>query len=179
MSTTLAERRRIYPDIGQLSLRAMVVLGGATILVAAQAAGARPAQWEQVLLIGFAVLTAVRPESISGVALLAGGAYLWALTPESLSPMVLLMAAGMVLAHVSALVAAQAPARTRLDGAQVGRWTLRALVLWLAAATVWGLSVFLADLPERRIAYALGLTVLTISAVVTTWLISNRPERER
>ena len=178
MSPAQAERRRVYPDIDQVLLRAMVVLGGTTMLVAAQAAGARPAQWQQVVLIGLAVLTAVRPESIAGVALLAGGAYLWHLTPESLSPMVLLVAAGMVLAHVSALVAAQGPARMRLDGAQVRRWTVRALVLWLAAASVWGLSVFLADLQERRLAYALGLTLLSIIAVVTTWLIGNRPDRE-
>ena len=179
MSTAQAERRRIYPEIDQVLLRAMVVLGGTTMLVAAQAAGARPAQWQQAVLLGFAVLTAVKPESIAGAALLAGGAYLWGLTPESLSPMVLLAAAGMVLAHVSALVAAQGPARMHLDGAQVRRWTLRALALWLAAATVWGLSVYLADLPERRLAYALGLTVLSIIAVVTTWLIGNRPDRER
>jgi hypothetical protein len=179
VSTPQAERRRIYPDIDQVLLRAMVVLGGATTLVAAQAAGARPAQWLQAVLIGCALLTAVRPESIGGLALLAGGAYLWVLTPESLSPMVLVAAAGMVLAHVSALVAAQGPARMRLDGAQVRRWAVRALVLWLAAATVWGLSVFLADLPEKRLAYALGLTLLGVIAVVTTWLISSRPERER
>ncbi len=179
MSTGQAERRLAYPDIDQVLLRVMVVLGGATMLVAAQAAGARPAQWQQALVIGFAVLTALRPESIAGVALLTGGAYFWALSPETLSPLVLLAAAGMVLAHVSALVAAQGPARMRLDGVQVRRWAARALVLWLAAATVWGLSVFLADLPERRLAYALGLTVLSVIAVVTTSLISSRPERER
>ncbi len=177
MSTGQAERRLAYPDIDQVLLRVMVVLGGATMLVAAQAAGARPAQWQQALVIGFAVLTALRPESIAGVALLTGGAYFWALSPETLSPLVLLAAAGMVLAHVSALVAAQGPARMRLDGAQVRRWAARALMLWLAAAIVWGLSVFLADLPESRLAYALGLTLLTIMAVVTTWLIDSRPDR--
>ena len=177
MSTTQAERRRVYPDIDQVLLRVMVVLGGATTLVAAQAAGAGPAKWQQAVVIGFAVLTAVRPESLAGVALLTGGAYFWALSPESLSPLVLLAAAGMVLAHVSALVAAQGPARMRPDGVQVRRWAARALMLWLAAAVVWGLSVFLADLPERRLAYALGLTLLTIMAVVTTWLIRSRPDR--
>jgi hypothetical protein len=179
VSTPQAERRRIYPDIDQVLLRALVVLGATTTLVAAQAAGARPALWQQAVVVGFAVLTAVKPESIAGLALLATCAYLWALTPESLSPLVLLAAAGMVLAHVSALVAAQGPARMRLDAAQVRRWAVRAMVLWLGAATVWGLSVFLADLPERRLAYALGLTVLTVSAVVTTWLIDARPDRER
>ena len=179
MSAAPSERRRIYPDIDQVLLRAMVVLGGTTMLVAAEAAGARAAQWQQAVLIGCAVLTAIRPESIAGLALLAGGAYVWALSPESLSALVLVAAAGMVLAHVSALVAAQGPARMRLDGAQLRRWGVRAVVLWLAAATVWGLSVLLADLPERRLTYALGLTVLSAVAVVTTWLIGNRPERER
>ena len=104
----------------------------------------------------------LRPESIAGVALLAGAAYLWAMTPETLSPLVLVAAAGMVLVHVSALGGGAGAGRMRVDRAQVRRWAARALFLWLAAATVWGLSVALADLPQGRLAYALGLTLLTV-----------------
>ena len=157
-------RRRVYPGLDQLVLRTPVLLGVAAAIVAAQAAGARPGPWEQGIVFGLASITAVRPDSIAGVGMLAGAAYVWALAPESLSPLVLVAAAGMILAHVSALVAAQGPARMGVDGAQVRRWAARGLLLWLAAAAVWGLSVAFDDLPQRRLAYALGLTVLTVIA---------------
>ena len=95
-----AERRRVYPGIDQVVLRAMVVLGRLRRARRGAGGGGQAGPWQQVVLLGLAVLTAVRPESIAGVALLAGAAYIWALTPESLSPLVLLAAAGMVLAHV-------------------------------------------------------------------------------
>lgn len=177
MSASVAERRRVYPGIDQFVLRAMVVIGAMTAVVAAQAAGARPPVWQQWVVVGLALLTAFRPESTAGFGLLAGTAYVWALAPETLSPLVLLAAAGMVLAHVAALVAAQGPARMRVDGVQVRRWAVRGLLLWLAAAAVWGLGVALADLPQRRVAYALGLTVLIVVAVATTRMIGTRPDR--
>ena len=109
--------------------------------------------------------------------MLAGAAYVWALAPETLSPLVLVAAAGMVLAHVSALLAAQGPARMALDGVQVRRWAARGLLLWFAAAVVWGLSVVVVDLPQRRLAYALGLTVLAVIALAATRLVGSRAER--
>ena len=138
MSVTTAERRRVYPGLDQLVLRTLILLGVAAAIVAAQAAGARPGPWEQGIVFGLASITAVRPESIAGVGMLAGAAYVWALAPETLSPLVLVAAAGMILAHVSALVAAQGPARMGVDGAQVRRWAARGLLLWLAAAVGLG-----------------------------------------
>jgi len=176
MSVTTPEARRIYPGLDQLTLRTLVVLGTAAAVVAAQAAGAQVGPWEQGFVFGLAVITAVRPESVAGIGLLAGAAYVWALAPESLSPLVLVAAAGLILAHVSALVAAQGPARMAVDGAQVRRWAARGLLLWLVAAAVWGLSVAVADLPLGRLAYALGLTLLTVGALAATRLLSSRAE---
>jgi len=122
MSASMSQRRWILPDVGQVLLRFVVVIGAMTAIVAAQAAGARPDLWWQVLLGWLAVLTALRPDSVAGVGLFAGAAYVWSMAPEKLSPLVLLAAAGLVLAHVSALVAAQGPARMSVDGEQVRRW---------------------------------------------------------
>ena len=179
MSTSTAVPRRLYPGIDQLVLRSLVVFGAATTLVAAQAAGAAPGPWHQGIVLGLAVVTALRPESIAGVGLLACAAYTWALTPDSLSPMVLVTAAGMVVVHVSALVVAQGPARMHVDGAQVRRWAARALFLWLAAAAVWGLSVVMIEFPQRRLAYALGLTLIAVIAVSATWIVGSRADRSR
>lgn len=177
MSTATPVRKRIYPGIDQLALRSLVVIGAATTLVAAQAAGVRPGPWHLGIVLGLAVVTALRPESIAGLGVLAGAAYTWALAPETRSPLVLLAAGGMVLVHVSALVAAQGPAKVRVDGAQVLRWAARAVLLWLAAAAVWGLSVLIVYLPQQRLVYALGLTLLAVIAVAATWKLSIRPER--
>jgi len=177
MSVTTSEQRRIYPGLDQLTLRTLVLLGAASAVVAAQAAGARVEPWEQGIVFGLAVITAIRPESVAGVGLLAGATYVWALAPETLSPLVLLAAAGMILAHVSALVAAQGPARMAVDGAQVRRWAARALLLWLVAAAVWGLSVAVAGLPQGRLAYALGLTLLTVGALAAIRLLGSRAVR--
>jgi len=174
MSATTSEERRIYPGLDQLTLRTLVVLGAAAAVVAAQAAGAGVGPWEQGLVFLLAVITVIRPESVAGVGLLAGAAYVWALAPETLSPLVLVAAAGMILAHVSALVAAQGPAGMAVDGAQVRRWAARGLLLWLVAAAVWGLSVAVADLSQGRLAYALGLTLLTVGALAATRLLGSR-----
>jgi hypothetical protein len=178
MTTTAAERKRVYPDVDQFVVRAMVVVGSMTAVVAAQAAGARPAGWEQYVVLGLALLTAFRPESTAGFGLLAGSAYVWALAPETLSPLVLLAVAGMILAHVAALLAAQGPAWMRLDRVQVRRWAGRAVLLWLTAAVVWGLTVVLAELPPRRWVYALGLTLTVVVVVAATRMIGSRDRRE-
>jgi len=177
MSVTTPERRRVYPGLDQLTLRTLVLIGVAAAIVAAQAAGARPGPWEQGIVLGLASVTAVRAESIAGVGMLAGVAYIWALVPETLSPLVLVAAAGMVLAHVSALVAAQGPARMALDAVQVRRWAARGVLLWIAAAVVWALSVAVVDLPQRRLAYALGLVVLAVIALAATRMVGSRAER--
>jgi hypothetical protein len=172
-----AEARRLYPDLDQVLVRMMVLLGTSAAMVAAQAAGARPSVWLQAVVAGLAVLTALRPESVAGTALLVGTAYTWGLAPETLSPVVLIAAAGMILVHVSALVAAQGPALVRVDPVQVRRWALRGVVLWLAAAAVWGLSTAAVELPGPRLTYATGLTVLIVLAVVSTRKIGTPAHR--
>ena len=126
-------------------------------------------------MLVLAVITAVRPESVAGIALLGGTAFVWTLAPETLSLLVLAAAAGMILAHVSALVAAQGPATMAVDGAQVRRWAARGLLLWLVAAAVWGFSVAVADQSQGRLAYALGLTLLTVGALAAIRLLGSRP----
>ena len=166
--------RRVYPDLDQVFVRSMVVLGTMTALVAAQGAGARPAGWLTGGLLGVALYAAARPDSTATVVLLGGAAYAWTLAPDSHSPFVLLAAAGMVLLHVSALVAAQGPARMRVDRAQLRRWLLRAVLLWSAAAAVWASVVLLEDQAGHRLVYAAGLVLVTLVAVVATRLIAPR-----
>jgi hypothetical protein len=174
MSTVVGERRRIYPGIDQALLRGAVVVGAMTSIVAAQAAGARPKLWEDALLTVLTLILALRPESSTGVVLLVGLAYVWSTVSDPLSPLVLVAAAGMVLLHVAALTAAQGPAAMRIEGAQVRRQARRATLLWLAAATVWALDLVADGLPDGRLVYATGLTLLLAIAAVATWMVSSR-----
>lgn len=174
MSAAVGQRRRVYPGLDQAMLRAAVVLGAMTAVVAAQTAGARPEPWLQAVLTALAVLLALRPESAVGVVVLVGLAYVWSTVPDPLSPLVLLAAAGMVMVHVAALVATQGPVGMQVDGVQTGRWLWRAVVLWLAAATVWGLVQLAGELPGGRLVYAAGLTLLMGLAAMATWSFSPR-----
>jgi hypothetical protein len=174
MSTAVAEHRRVHAGVDQLTLRALVLLGSVTALVAAQSAGARPDAWEQVLLVVLALGLSVRADSSAGVVLLLGLAYVWSTAPDPPSPLVLLAAAGMLLTHLAALVAAQGPATMGVDGTQVRRYGLRGLLLWLTAAGVWALGRVLDGLPDGRLVYAAGLVLLLVLAAVATRLLTVR-----
>jgi len=80
----------------------------------------------------------------------------------------------MVLSHVCSLVAAQGPALMAVDGRQVWLWLRRGLVLWLAAAGVWGFALLVEDHPGGRTTYAVGLLLLAAVAVVGTREVGRR-----
>ncbi len=71
-------------------------------------------------------------------------------------------------------MAAQGPALLLVDPGQVRLWLGRGVLLWLAAAAVWGLALAVEDHPGGRSAYAVGLLLLTALAVVGTRLIGRR-----
>ncbi len=173
--TVPVQRRRVLPGLDQVLLRSLVVLGAAVAGLGVQLAGAALPVWQQAFLLGPALVTAVRPESVSGLLLLGVAAYTWSTAPSPSSPLVLVVAAGMVLAHVAALVAAQGPARTAVDGAQVRLWAARALGLGLASVGVWALVQVLDGGPTHRWTYAAGLAALIGLAVAATAVLSRRP----
>ena len=174
-ASTAADARRPLPGFDQLVLRSAIVLGALGALVTVQAAGATPAQWQQVSVLLFALLAAVRPESVAGVVVALWIVGLWAITPDPTAASALGCAGGLVLLHVAALVAAQGPARMAVDGGQVAHWAVRALGLWLAAAAAWGLDQLFADARGGAWAHAAGLVVLVLAAGVVTLLL--RPRR--
>jgi hypothetical protein len=174
MSDVVGARQRVYPGPDQLVLRGTILLGAIASVVAAQAAGARPNIWEQALLTVLAGVLALRPESSAGAVLLVGIAYVWSTTTDPLSPLVLVAAAGMLLVHLSAQVAAQGPAVMAVDSTQVRRHALRGLLLLGAGVVVWGLDQVADGLPDGRLVYAAGLTLMLVLTAVATRLVSQR-----
>ncbi len=161
MSAADRPRRRVYPGLDQLVLRGLVVVGTLTAVVAAQSAGARPGALLQWSLVALSLGTAARPESRVGTVLLLLMAYTWLLAPPDRSPLVLVAAGGMLLTHLSALLASQGPSRMPVDRAQVVRWAGRSLWLGLATAGVWALGLLATGLPGHPVVYGVGLVVLT------------------
>ena len=64
----------------------------------------------------------------------------------------------------------------RVDRTQVSALAVRGVLLWLAAAVVWGLDscALPDDLPAGRLVYAVGLTLLLVAAAVATLIGSRR-----
>ena len=88
-TTGAADARRPLPGIDQLVLRSVIVLGALGCLVTVQAAGATPAQWQQVGVLLFALLTALRPDSVAGAVVALWVVGLWATTPDPTAASVL------------------------------------------------------------------------------------------
>ena len=166
---------RTRPGADQVVLRCVVGAGAVTVLVAAAEAGSAVPLWQQVTLLGLAVLTACWPDSSAGTLLLLGAAYVWAGTPESLTPWVLVAAAGMLFAHLAAMVAATGPPALKVDSVQASRWAARAASVWIASAVAWVMVVWMRDVPSGRTSYALGLVLLTVVAVAAAhWISTHR-----
>ena len=168
------EHRRLWPGGDQILLRGLVPLGVLISMVAAIAAGGRPAQWVQLVVVALSLVATLRPDSSVATGALLGSTYVWTTAPQTLTPLLLVGAAGMLLTHVAALLAAQGPALVALDPAQARRWTGRAGLLLLAAATVWGLARLFDGQGGGRLVYAAGLIVLSAISGLMTWLLTRR-----
>ena len=168
-------RRRLLPGLDQVALRALVPAGLLVTLAAALAAGAHPPLWERGVLLVVAGATMLAPDSSAPELLLIGQAYLWLQAPESTSALVLVAAAGMVLAHVTAMVAAQGPATMPVDRDAVRRWAARSALVWAAGVPVWVLVVALRHAPDARLAFVAGLVALIAVTVATAgWISTSR-----
>jgi hypothetical protein len=170
----IGERRRVYPGADQAVLRGTMLVASVSAIVAAEAAGARPAPWLLALLTVLAAFLALRPDSSVGIALVLGIAYVWTMVPDPLSPLLLVVAGCLVLVHVGATLAAQGPITMAVEPTQLRRWLGRGSLLWVSALVVWGLDRLAGDLPGGRLPYAVGLTLLLSVAAATTWLLSAR-----
>jgi hypothetical protein len=151
-----------HVPVGQLALRAAVVVGALGGLLGAGLVGTVPA-WLAVLAGVLTVVAVVRPESPAGLGLELLVGLTWLLLPPGAvtSPLLLVAAAGMVVVHVGLLVAAQGPAVMAPDPAQLRLWARRAAGLWAVAALLWVAAISLrgASMPRPLLVAALGVVV--------------------
>ena len=150
---------------GQRALRAVVVAGILTALLATGLAGAWPRWWLVVLVGVLAVAFAFYPDSAIGTVAMALVLAWWGVAfRDEVHPQVLVAAVALVVAHVAAVVAAYGPGELAVDPATVRLWARRAGIVVLAAPVVFVAWELAPDGPEDSSLWVIGLA----AALVTT-----------
>lgn len=149
----------------QWILRSGIALGPlvAVLLAAVAGAGFSPTFTFVVVLLGLvgAAMPASPAPTVASLLVVAW----WAVrADDELHPVVLVAAAGLLVAHVGALLAELGPASYAVDRATVVLWLRRAAVVWTVSALAWLVGRIGADdLPGLWAAGAVVAVVLTLA----------------
>lgn len=162
---------------GQWVLRFAVVAGLMVALLATGLRGEWPSWWLVVLVCGLAAGFAVFPETPVGTTVTAlvlawwGFAFRGGPHPEAL-----LAAAGLLTAHVAALVAGYGPGDMPVDPATVRRWVARGLVVFTASPAVLVVALLLRDQPEPVGIWVAGLAAALVTTVGAGLVLARTAE---
>ena len=150
----------------QWALRATIVAGLMVALLATGLRGVWPAWWLVVLVGGLAVAFSLLPEAPMGT--VATGLVLawWAFAfRDGPHPQALLAAAGLLTAHLAAVVAAYGPRDLPVDSATVRLWAVRGALVFLAAPAVFAVATLLRGQPEPVGIWVAGLAAALVTTV--------------
>jgi hypothetical protein len=159
---------------GGWALRGAVVAGIMVALLATGLRGAWPDWWLVVLVLGLAVGFALLPEAPIGTTATALVLVWWGFAfrgnphPESL-----VAAAGLLTAHLAALVAGYGPGDLPVDAATVRRWAVRGALVFVAAPAVYAVAVLLRDQPEPPGIWVAGLVAALVTIVAAGFVLSR------
>lgn len=161
---------------GQWALRTLIVLGVVGALFATVPAGATPAPWLVVLVLVVSLVFAVFPDSAAGAGALVLVVVWWGVgLRDGLHPAALAAAAGLVLAHVAATVADLGPGTLPLDRGVLVRWSLRGLLVLVAAPLAWGVATLVRDQPAPAGLWLAGLVAALVGMLVANLMFTRRP----
>jgi hypothetical protein len=151
---------------GQWALRATVVAGLMVALLATGLRGAWPVWWLVVLVGGLAVASSLLPDAPMGT--VATGLVLawWGFAfRDGPHPQALLAAAGLLAAHLAAVLAGYGPRDLPLDPATVRLWAVRGVFVLLAAPAVFAVAISLRGQPEPVGIWVAGLAAALFTTV--------------
>ena len=149
---------------GQWALRATVVAGLMVALLATGLRGVWPAWWLVVLVGGLAVGFALLPEAPVGTTATALVIAWWGFAfRDGPHAQALVAAAGLLAAHVAALIAGYGPGDMPVDPATARRWALRGAAVFMAAPLVFAVAILVRGEPEPS-----GIWVAGLSAALAT-----------
>jgi len=165
LSTVLDELSRLAP---QQRLIRLIVLVAPLIAVSAEAqAGATLQRWFVVAVIASSLVTAVVPDSHTGllVVLLVGGHWAGAsASGTSHTGWVLVIALALLLFHTACTLASYAPSSVVLDRALLLLWLRRNAWAGAVAAIVWVISRVVSGLELPGSGLVLGAALLVLVA---------------
>ena len=159
---------------GQWALRATVVAGLMVALLATGLRGVWPAWWFALLVVGLAVAFSLLPEAPMGT--VATGLVLawWGFAfRDGPHPQALLAAAGLLAAHVAAVLAGYGPRDLPLDPATVRLWAVRGVLVFLAAPAVFAVAILLRGQPEPVGIWVAGLAAALVTTVAAGFMLTG------
>lgn len=163
---------------GQQPALRLVVLGTPLLAVAAEHEGGAEVQsWYVVAVAAAALVTALLPDSHTGLLVVLGIGGHWSTSAtESLGVWVLLVALLLLVFHVACLLTAYGPPSVVLEADLVLAWLPRCALCVAVTALVWLVARILSglQLPESALLYGAGLLLVTGWCVLLTRLATRR-----
>jgi hypothetical protein len=163
---------------GQALLRALVALGPVVALLATGLVGAPPAGWLVALVVVLAVAFAAMPDSPFGTCVMVVVLVWWGVAlRDGLHPQALVAAAGLVTAHVAAVLASYGPGTLPLDRGVARLWAARGAAVLLSAPVVWAVAELLRGQPEPPGIWVAGLAAACAATLVASAAFSPGGEQ--
>ena len=159
-------------------LRLVVVLGSLLALYAAAPEGFVPSPFVGAVVLVLAGRFAVRPEHFVGSVALSVVLVWWALHVGSSVPAgALVAAAGLLAAHVAAVLLGYGPPQMEVGADLVVLWVPRAALVWLAALVVWLTARAYTGHATPTLFWLAGLAAALVGAVVAAVVVPTRDLR--
>lgn len=163
----------------QAALRTTIVAGVMVALLATGLRGVWPASWFVVLVAGLAVAFALLPEAPMGTVatglVLAWWGFAFRGGPY---PEALLAAAGLLTAHLAAVVAGYGPRDLPPDPATVRLWAVRGTAVFLAAPAVYVVARLLEGQPEPGGIWVAGLAAALVTTVGAGFVLAGSSQEQ-
>lgn len=163
----------------QAALRITIVAGVMVALLATGLRGVWPAWWLVVLVAGLAVAFALLPEAPMGTVatglVLAWWGFAFRGGPY---PEALLAAAGLLAAHLAAVVAGYGPRDLPPDPATVRLWAVRGAVVFLASPAVYLVATLLQGQPEPPGIWVAGLAAALVTTVAAGFVLAGSSQEQ-
>ena len=162
---------------GQAVLRVLVLLGPLVALLSTGLAGVSPAGWLVALVLVLSVAFAAMPDSPFGTAAMVVVLAWWGVAfRDGLHPQALLAAAGLVVAHVAAVLTTYGPGEMPLDRDLARLWVRRGALVFVTAPAVWAAATALRGQPEPAGIWVAGLAAAFVATLAASLAFGVREE---